>query len=256
MNIDISSYFSHTCNIKKMVIICTSSSAMKYRKMLKEIQFNFFFFQTKKGSRKNRNVGQECFEYIYGSQASGWGNSGHAWWSRQGNSDAATKVWSTFIKNAIGKFVKIHLFSWVTGKSYILELRQRAYVLCKILLHSLVLKTHDKVLKYKYTCIILFAFYRYSEADTLYNQTKALADKARERAKEAYKVALKLYTEATSIQLPVFDLDVLDGNTERIKTSVSKEKLGLGDGGSVSTYGFPIENSTTDLSLCCLFSTF
>lgn len=103
----------------------------------------------------------------------------------------------------------------------------------------------------------MFAFYRYSEADTLYNQTKALADKARERAKEAYKVALKLYTEATSIQLPVFDLDVLDGNTERIKTSVSKEKLGLiGDGGSVSAYGFPIENSTTDLSLYCLFSTF
>lgn len=111
-------------------------------------------------------------------------------------------------------------------------------------------------IKYKYTSIILFAFYRYSEADTLYNQTRALADKARERAKEAYKVALKLYTEATSIQLPVFDLDVLDGNTERIKTSVSKEKLGLGDGGSVSVSGFPIENSTTDLSLCCLFSTF
>lgn len=154
--------------------------------------------------------------------------------------------------------MKIHyrVFSGVTGKSYILELRQRVSVLCKVLLHSLVLKTHDKVLKYKYTCIILFAFYRYSEADTLYNQTRALADKARERAKEAYKVALKLYTEATSIQLPVFDLDVLDGNTERIKTSVSKEKLGLGDGGSVSTYGFPIENSTTDLSLCCLFSTF
>lgn len=100
----------------------------------------------------------------------------------------------------------------------------------------------------------MLAFYRYSEADTLYNQTKALADKARERAKEAYKVALKLYTEATSIQLPVFDLDVLDGNTERIKTSVSKEKLGLGDGGSVSAYGFPIKNSTTDLSLCWLFS--
>lgn len=86
-------------------------------------------------------------------------------------------------------------------------------------------------IKYKYTSIILFAFYRYSEADTLYNQTRALADKARERAKEAYKVALKLYTEATSIQLPVFDLDVLDGNTERIKTSVSKEGVGLGDNG-------------------------
>ncbi|XP_011419247.3 laminin subunit gamma-1 [Magallana gigas] len=65
---------------------------------------------------------------------------------------------------------------------------------------------------------------KYSEADTLYNQTRALADKARERAKEAYKVALKLYTEATSIQLPVFDLDVLDGNTERIKTSAADIK--------------------------------
>jgi hypothetical protein len=55
----------------------------------------------------------------------------------------------------------------------------------------------------------------------LYNQTKALADKAKERAKEAYKVALQLYTEATSIQLPAFDLDLLDSNTERIKKTVS-----------------------------------
>lgn len=84
----------------------------------------------------------------------------------------------------------------------------------------------------------MFAFYRYSEADTLYNQTKALADKARERAKEAYKVALKLYTEATSIQLPAFDLDKLDDNTEKIKSSVRKEGVGLGDGGSVSAYAF------------------
>lgn len=102
----------------------------------------------------------------------------------------------------------------------------------------------------------MFALYRYSEADTLYNQTKALADKARERAKEAYKVALKLYTEATSIQLPAFDLDKLDDNTEKIKSSVRKEGVRLGDGGPVSAYAFPQENSTTDLSLYCLFSTF
>ena len=66
--------------------------------------------------------------------------------------------------------------------------------------------------------------FRYSEADTLYNQTKTLADKARERAKEAYKVALKLYTEATSIKLPAFNLDLLDSNTDRIKKSVRKKQ--------------------------------
>lgn len=51
-----------------------------------------------------------------------------------------------------------------------------------------------------------------------------MADKAKERAKEAYKVALKLYTEATSIQLPAFDLNLLDSNTERIKNTVSTQR--------------------------------
>lgn len=80
--------------------------------------------------------------------------------------------------------------------------------------------------------ILLSLCFRYSEADTLYNQTKTLADKARERAKEAYKVALKLYTEATSIKLPAFNLDLLDSNTDRIKKSVRK-KQGEGGGGLV-----------------------
>lgn len=108
-------------------------------------------------------------------------------------------------------------------------------------------------LKKKYICIILFVFYRYFEVDILYNQIKVLVDKARERVKEVYKVVLKLYIEVIFIQLLVFDFDVLDGNIERIKISVSKEKLGLGDGGLVLVFGFFIENFIIDLFLCCFF---
>lgn len=54
----------------------------------------------------------------------------------------------------------------------------------------------------------------------------------------------------------MFDFDVLDGNIERIKISVSKEKLGLGDGGLVLVYGFFMKNFIIDLFLYCFFLIF
>jgi len=42
------------------------------------------------------------------------------------------------------------------------------------------------------------------------------------RAQDAYEEALKLYTEAKSIQLPNIDVPTLTGNTSRIKMEVKQ----------------------------------
>lgn len=60
----------------------------------------------------------------------------------------------------------------------------------------------------------------YEDADKLYNQTKVLAESAKERAKEAYTEALELYADATKIKLPNIDVPTLIGNTTQIKAEV------------------------------------
>lgn len=62
--------------------------------------------------------------------------------------------------------------------------------------------------------------YRYNDADRLYNQTRTFAESAKQRAIDAYDEALKLYTDATSIQLPGTDVPALKSNAMLIKREV------------------------------------
>jgi hypothetical protein len=54
----------------------------------------------------------------------------------------------------------------------------------------------------------------------LYNQTRTFAESAKQRAIDAYDEALKLYTDATSIQLPGTDVGALKSNAILIKKEV------------------------------------
>ncbi|KAK3087389.1 hypothetical protein FSP39_005285 [Pinctada imbricata] len=64
----------------------------------------------------------------------------------------------------------------------------------------------------------------YGDADQLFNQTRVLAERARESAVSAYDEALALYTEARSITLPSFDVDMLLRSAENIRREAEQIK--------------------------------
>ena len=67
----------------------------------------------------------------------------------------------------------------------------------------------------------MFLCWRLTETDLLYNTTKRDAEEARDKADETYHDALSIYTEAESIRITDVDVDVLNADSNQIKSEVS-----------------------------------
>ena len=60
-----------------------------------------------------------------------------------------------------------------------------------------------------------------SEAESSYEQTQTMAERALSQAQEAYQDSLDIYSEATSLTLPEVNLDQLEAESQTIKADVS-----------------------------------
>jgi len=67
----------------------------------------------------------------------------------------------------------------------------------------------------------VFCYWRVYETELRYNTTRTEAELARDKADETYRDALSIYTEAESIRITEVDVDILNEDSNQIKSEVA-----------------------------------
>lgn len=66
-----------------------------------------------------------------------------------------------------------------------------------------------------------------TDAESLYDTTKNMADQALRKAQDAYDDSLDIFSTAESIVLPDINVDIMKDDAKDIKDEVSAKKLGF-----------------------------
>jgi len=75
--------------------------------------------------------------------------------------------------------------------------------------------------------VVVVVARRLTETENLYNSTQTEAREALDKAAETYREGLSIYTDAESIQVTQVDVEILNADSNQLKSEVVAHSLSL-----------------------------